>query len=75
MTADFEWPATRRVIYGGKRDGGPGDGAMFVPACEKCGRYVTPRKEVTFDSNGQPVGPTADCSKCGPTTMPFEGYP
>jgi hypothetical protein len=44
-----------------------------VPVC-KCGRFVKAHKEVTFDGQGQPVGPNADCRKCGPVQMLWEGY-
>jgi hypothetical protein len=27
-----------------------------------------------FDAKGQPKEPNATCSRCGPTTMVFEGY-
>lgn len=64
--SDFAYEGVRRVSYA--------NGATFVPVCEKCGRFVKNRETVTFAEYGPPVGKTADCKKCGPTTMPFEGY-
>jgi hypothetical protein len=49
------------------------DGATFVPVCSRCGRFVKVRKAIGF-SGPTPTGPNADCSRCGPTTMLFEGY-
>ncbi len=70
-----EYEGMRRVVYGGRfSDEGIGDGATFVPVCEKCGRFVKADANVTFDHDGQPKGDTATCKKCGRTTMPFEGY-
>lgn len=62
---DYAYEGLRRVVYE--------EGATFVPVCEKCGRFMKAHKEIQFNSNG-PIPPTADCSKCGPTEMPFEGY-
>ncbi len=67
-----EYEGFRRVVYGG--GGRENDGAMFVPVCEKCGRFVKADKKIMFDGNGQPRGETATCKRCGRTTMPFEGY-
>lgn len=64
---DFEYEGVRRITYGD-------EGASFVPVCERCRRFVQGPETVTFDGYGRPVAPTAVCSKCGPTTMPFEGY-
>jgi hypothetical protein len=60
-----EYENTRRISYGG---------ATFVPVCEKCGRFIKPPETIKFGHLDQPVTPYAHCSKCGPTTMPFEGY-
>jgi uncharacterized Zn finger protein len=56
----------RQIIYG--------EGATFTPVCEKCGRFVSPDKEVLTSGDGQPVGPNATCSRCGRVAMTFEGY-
>ncbi len=61
-----EYETIRRIRY---------NGGEFVPVCEKCGRFVKAPETITFDYREQPVGNFAECSKCGPTTMPFEGYP
>ena len=63
---DNEYFGVRRVVYG--------EGATFVPVCEKCGRFVKPYKIIRFHFEGPPVGNTAHCSKCGRTEMLFEGY-
>ena len=74
LSGDYE--GFRRVVYGGRfsDDGDIGEGATFVPVCEKCGRSVKADAKITFDYQGQPQGTTATCKKCGRTTMPFEGY-
>lgn len=61
-----EYENTRRIVYG--------EGATFVPVCEKCGRFVKPYKQIKFNHEGQPVGNTAKCKKHGRTKMIFEGY-
>lgn len=67
--SDNNWEGIRRVSYG------VGDDEIyFVPVCEKCGRFVKARATVRRDQDGPTLGPTADCKKCGPTTMPFDGY-
>jgi hypothetical protein len=51
-----------------------GDGyAYFTRRCPKCWRFVKAHKMVAFKGS-QPHGPNADCKKCGPVEMPFEGY-
>lgn len=65
MYSDYE--NTRRITYEG--------GALFVPVCIKCGRYVTPHKSIKVnDSTGLKDEPNAKCSKCGRTFMIFEGF-
>lgn len=67
MSHEFE--GERRVVFDGA-----GDGDMyFVPRCPKCWRFVKARATLTT-KGGQPHGPNADCKKCGPVEMPFEGY-
>jgi hypothetical protein len=61
-----EYEGLRRVVYG--------DGAQFVPVCQQCGRFVRTPGVMQFDAKGQPKEPNATCSRCGPTTMVFEGY-
>lgn len=56
----------RMIVYG--------DGATFVPKCEKCHRYAKPYKKIKFDYQGQPVGNNAVCKKHGRTTMLWQGY-
>ena len=57
----------RRIVFG--------DGAYFIPKCEKCYRYVKADELIPFDWQDQPADrPNATCSKCGRTQMIFEGY-
>ena len=49
------------------------EGATFVRVCPQCGRFVTVRTTLVF-RGCQPHGPNADCRRCGPVQMPFEGY-
>ena len=67
MIAEYEYPELRRVVYGEDR-------ASFLPVCPKCGRFVKPHSTITFGGDDQPKGPNADCKRCGPVEMPFEGY-
>ena len=62
----------RYVVYGEGED--EFGGAMFVPVCEKCGRFVKADDEVTLNGEGQPVGDNATCSKHGRIPMLFVGY-
>ena len=65
--AEFCYEGTRRQTYK--------DGATFVPVCEKCFRFVKPHKTIRVnDGWGLHPEPNADCSKCGPTRMLFEGF-
>jgi len=61
------YPDTRRVVYS--------CGALFVPVCEKCGRYVKADNIIRYtDWAGLADEPNATCSKCGRTRMLFEGF-
>lgn len=64
--SDYEYTEMRRVVYG--------EGATFVPVCEKCFKFVKADPELKTDSYGQPVGPNATCKKDGRVQMLFEGY-
>lgn len=56
----------RRICY---------EDATFVPVCEKCGRFVKADEKVYFNGLGELVSqPNATCSRCGRTTMIFEGF-
>ncbi len=53
-----------------------GNGATFIPVCEKCHRFVMADKSIfvnTFTERCIP-GTNAICSKCGRTKMLFEGF-
>jgi hypothetical protein len=62
-----EYEGVRRVVYGD-------EGMTFVPVCEVCGRFVKPH--IVIRERGETLAdePNAECSKCGPTKMLFEGY-
>lgn len=65
---DWHYENTRRVTY-------DGDGATFVPVCEKCGRYVKADDTILVsEASGLHDGPNATCKKCGRTRMLFEGF-
>lgn len=58
---------TRRISYDG--------GAVFVPVCEECGRFVKADDTVMIsEDSGLKDQPNATCSKCGRTKMVFEGF-
>lgn len=67
MSHEFE--GARRIVFNGRHDG-----ATFIPRCPKCFRFVKVHTTICFRGDGQPHGPNADCKKCGPVEMPFEGY-
>jgi ribosomal protein S27E len=57
----------RRVVYG--------EGAQFIPVCEKCGRFVkAPDRILVSEWDGNIKEPEVDCSKCGKSKMIFEGW-
>ena len=62
-----EYKNTRRVTYN--------NGAIFVPVCIKCGRYVKADDTIRYsEGRGLANEPNATCSKCGRTNMLFEGF-
>jgi ribosomal protein L32 len=66
-----EYEDMRRVAY----DFGDSIGsAVFVPVCETCGRFVKAGTVSANEINGISDEPNAECSKCGPTRMLFEGF-
>lgn len=63
----YEYEGTRRIGYEG--------GAIFVPVCVKCGRFVKADKCVKVSElSGLSKEPNATCSKCGRVEMVFEGF-
>jgi len=67
---EYEYIGVRRVVYGS----GEYEGATFVPVCMKCGRFVKTPNIIHFQNGTIAKGPNAECSKCGPTEMLFEGF-
>jgi len=63
----YEFENEKRTIYG--------DGAMFVCRCKKCCRFVKTPESMTFNGLGNyvEIGNTV-CSRCGPTSLIFEGF-
>ena len=64
---DYAYENVRRVTYQ--------DGAVFVPVCETCGRFV--KSDEFIQVNGLDElkdQPNATCSKCGRVKMLFEGW-
>lgn len=68
MSGEFIYENTRRLVYG--------DGAIFIPVCHKCGRYVKADATLFFNKlyGSLKPGPNATCAKCGRTEMLFEGF-
>lgn len=64
----FEYEGMRRVQYGE---------GVFVPVCEKCGRFVKADDTIRFTEGGDGPPedkPNATCKKCGRMKMVFEGF-
>lgn len=71
LSVMYEYENTRRVSY----DFGGGIGtAVFVPVCSKCGRFVKAGTVSANELSGLADGPNAECGRCGPTEMLFEGF-
>jgi hypothetical protein len=72
MTGEYE--GTKRIRY--EIDDETGS-AQFVPVCNKCHQFVIPDENImVMDDHSvvKPCEPNATCSKCGRTSMLFEGY-
>ena len=65
----YEYENIKRVTY-------QDTGAVFIPVCDKCGRFVKADNEMEFNIEGvfDKNKPNATCSKCGRIKMIFEGY-
>ena len=57
----WQWEGVRRIVYGD---------ATYIPICSKCCRFVKPDEEIRIMSDE----PNCECSKCGRSTMIFEGF-
>jgi len=69
---DYSYEGARRISYGATEDS---YGAVFIPVCEKCGRFVKADAEIKVnESEGLADEPNATCKKCGRVKMLFEGF-
>lgn len=66
----YEYENIKRIFY--ETDGGL---AVFIPVCEKCGRFVMADKLIwANESKGLRDCPNSTCSKCARIKMLFEGF-
>ena len=66
-----EYENTRRISYNCGED----SSAVFIPVCEKCGRFVVADEQIkVHEWNGLKNEPNATCKKCGRVKMIFEGF-
>lgn len=61
---------TKRIVYAAGENGD----AVFVPVCEKCGRFVKADETIKINCDGLSDEPNATCSRCGRVRMIFEGF-
>ena len=64
---DYSYEGVRRVVY-------EPEGATFIPICERCSRFVKADPSITLRGETIADEPNATCSKCGRTSMLFEGF-
>lgn len=65
-----EYENIKRITY--ETDGGV---AVFIPVCEKCGRFVKADKFIlACELHGLSKAHNATCKKCGRVDMLFEGF-
>lgn len=64
----YDFPEEKRIIYG--------DGAMFLKRCKKCCRFVKVPESMSFSQLDGHYIETENtvCSKCGSTSLMFEGF-
>ena len=66
----YEYENVKRIVY--ETDGGQ---AVFIPVCEKCGRFVKADKLIwANESKGLKDCSNATCSKDRRVKMLFEGF-
>ena len=66
----YEFEKEERLIYHIQ-----GGGAMFLRRCKKCCRFVKVPESMTFNGLDEYVEKeNTICSKCGPTSLIFEGF-
>ena len=64
---EFAFTKEKRIIYG--------DGAVFLKRCKKCCRFVKAPESMVFNRAGNYIETdNTVCSKCGPTSVIFEGF-
>jgi hypothetical protein len=61
-----EYENVRRIEYEG--------GAVFVPVCSQCGRFVKADDTIIVNMDGLAPQPNATCKRCGRVEMLFEGF-
>jgi len=71
LMGDYE--GVRRLVYG-ERGGSEYAGAVFVPVCPQCGRFVKADDAITFCEGAVKPQPNATCKRCGRVAMIFEGF-
>lgn len=69
MKGDCTYENVCRVVYDFKGNGE----LVFVPVCEKCGRFVKADETMSMKKHYDKK-PNATCSKCGRTRMLCEGF-
>ena len=63
----FEYINFRRQTYEG--------GAVFIPVCPICGRFVKADDSIRINMLDEiSEDPNGTCAKCGRINMPFEGW-
>lgn len=65
-----EYENIRRIAYDCWEEGK----AVFVPVCEKCGRFVKADETIHVGFLGLKDQPNGTCKKCGRIKMIFEGF-
>ena len=77
--SDYAYENTRRIVYGDAAS--EYGGAVFIPICRTCGRYVRADERMRFTvtpgswvETVEPVEPNATCKGCGRISMIFEGF-
>jgi len=63
----YEFAEEKRIVYG--------DGAVFIRRCKNCYRFVKAPESMMFNRLGNYVETkNTICSRCGATSLIFEGF-